>query len=86
MTPFDYVTGLISIILDLGITQIIIGVADIIHQWERVKLYWPHLLWIVFVFFLHACCHRNTNYHFFRFIAGGVPDSLSSPEIGLHQT
>jgi hypothetical protein len=54
MTPFDYVTVLISIILGLGITQIITGVADIIHQWERVKLYWPHLLWIVFVFFLHV--------------------------------
>lgn len=25
-----------------------------IHQWEHVKLYWPHLLWIVFVFFLHV--------------------------------
>jgi len=54
MTPFDYVTVLISIILGLGITQIITGVADIIHQWEKVKLYWPHLLWIVFVFFLHV--------------------------------
>jgi hypothetical protein len=54
MTPFEYVTVLISIILGLGITQIITGVADIIHQWNRVKLYWPHMLWIVFVFFLHV--------------------------------
>jgi hypothetical protein len=54
MTPFEYVTVLISIILGLGITQIITGVADMIHQWERVKLYWPHLMWIVFVFFLHV--------------------------------
>ncbi|MEK6783175.1 MAG: hypothetical protein AABY93_15855 [Bacteroidota bacterium] len=54
MTPFEYVTVLISIILGLGITQIITGVADIIHQWEQIKLYWPHMLWIVFVFFLHV--------------------------------
>ena len=54
MTPFEYVTVLISIILGLGITQVVTGVADIIHQWERVKLYWPHMLWIVFVFFLHV--------------------------------
>ncbi len=52
MTPFEYVTVLISIILGLGITQIVTGIADIIHQWERVKLYWPHLLWILLVFFL----------------------------------
>ena len=52
MTPFEYVTVLISILLGLGITQIVTGIADIIHQWERVTLYWPHLLWILLVFFL----------------------------------
>ena len=44
MTPFEYVTVLISIILGLGITQIVTGVADIIHQWDKMKLYWPHML------------------------------------------
>lgn len=53
MTPFEYVTVLISIILGMGITQIVTGVADLVHQWERVKIYWPHLLWIILVFFLH---------------------------------
>lgn len=24
-----------------------------VHQWDRVKLYWPHMLWIGFIFFLH---------------------------------
>ena len=50
MTPFEYVSVLISIILGLGITQIMSGIADLVHQWDRVKLYWPHLLWIVLVF------------------------------------
>lgn len=53
MTPFDYVTVLISIILGLGITQIVSGLADIIQHWSRVRLFWPHLLWILFTFFLH---------------------------------
>ncbi len=53
MTPFDYVSVLISIILGLGITQIMTGLADLVHQWHRVKLYWPHLLWIILVFILH---------------------------------
>jgi hypothetical protein len=53
MTPFEYVSVLISIVLGLGITQIVTGIADLIHRWEKVKLYWPHLLWIVLVFFLH---------------------------------
>jgi hypothetical protein len=53
MTPFDYVSVLISIILGLGITQIMTGLADLVHQWDRVKLYWPHFLWIILVFILH---------------------------------
>ncbi len=54
MTPFEFVTVLISIILGLGITQIMSGIADQIHQWDKVKLYWPHMLWVVLVFVLHV--------------------------------
>lgn len=54
MSPFEFVTVLISIILGLGITQIMSGIADLIHQWEKVKLYWPHLLWVMLVFILHV--------------------------------
>ncbi len=53
MSPFEFVTVLISIILGLGITQIMSGIADLIHQWGKVKLYWPHMLWVVLVFVLH---------------------------------
>ncbi len=52
MSPFEYVTVLISIILGLGITQIVTGIADLVLQWHRVRIYWPHLLWIILVFFL----------------------------------
>jgi hypothetical protein len=54
MSPFEFVTVLISIILGLGITQIMSGLADLIHQWKTVRLYWPHLLWVVLVFILHV--------------------------------
>lgn len=53
MTPFEYVSVLISIVLGLGITQIVTGTADMIHNSERVRVYWPHVLWVVLVFFLH---------------------------------
>jgi len=53
MTPFEYITVLISIILGLGITQIVTGVADIIHQWDRMRIYWPHAIWILLVFVMH---------------------------------
>jgi hypothetical protein len=54
MTPFEYVVVLISIILGLGITQIMTGIADLVHQWEKVKLYWPHSLWVALVFIMHV--------------------------------
>ncbi len=53
LSPFEYVTVLISIILGLGIAQIVTGLADIIHQWKRIKLYWPHMIWMLIIFFLH---------------------------------
>lgn len=50
--PFEYVTVLISIILGLGITQILTGIADLVQRSGRVIVYWPHLLWILFVMLL----------------------------------
>ncbi len=52
ISAFEYVTVLISIILGLGITQILTGVANLYHKMERVKFYWPHALWVVFVLIL----------------------------------
>lgn len=53
MSSFEYVTVLISIILGLGITHILTGIADLIHKSERVTLYWPHIIWVLFVLLLH---------------------------------
>ncbi len=53
ISPFEYVTVLISIILGLGITQVLTGIADLIHQSNRVKLYWPHVLWVIVILILH---------------------------------
>lgn len=53
MTPFEYVSVLISIILGLGITVLLTGLADIIRRWKTVTLYWPYAIWIIIVFILH---------------------------------
>lgn len=53
MSPFEYVAVLVSIILGLGITQIITGLADALHQ-KNVRFYWPHVLWVLLVFILHV--------------------------------
>lgn len=53
ISPFEYVTVLMSIILGLGISQILTGVADLFHKSQKVRLYWPHTLWVLFVLVLH---------------------------------
>ncbi|QOI98670.1 MAG: hypothetical protein HRU69_14785 [Flammeovirgaceae bacterium] len=53
MTPFEYVIVLISIILGLGITVILSGVAGLIRQWRKMAVYWPYLIWVVLVFVMH---------------------------------
>jgi hypothetical protein len=53
MTPFEYVIVLISIILGLGITTILTGVAEFIKHPPSGRFYPPYAIWIVLVFFLH---------------------------------
>ena len=54
ISAFEYVTVFISIILGLGVTQILTGIADLVHQSNRVKVYWPHLVWVLLVLVLHV--------------------------------
>ena len=53
ISPFEYVSILVSIILGLGITQILSAFSDLLYNYKKVSFYWPHTLWIVFILFLH---------------------------------
>ena len=54
ISAFEYVSVFISIILGLGVTQILTGIADLVHQNDRVKIYWPHLIWILLALVMHV--------------------------------
>jgi hypothetical protein len=53
MSPFEYVTVLISIILGLGITLVLTGIAEIIRGWKMIKHFGPYHIWIALAFILH---------------------------------
>lgn len=53
ISAFEYVSILVSIILGLGITQILSSFSDLLYRHKKIKFYWPHSIWIVFVLFLH---------------------------------
>jgi MFS superfamily sulfate permease-like transporter len=53
MSPFEYVVVLVSIIIGLGITLVLTGIAQLLREEQRVKLFWPYLIWIGLVFVMH---------------------------------
>jgi len=52
--PFSYLSVLISIILGLGITQLLTGLGRLINGRTRVRWYWPVVLWTVLLLVIHV--------------------------------
>jgi len=50
MTPFAYLSVLISIVLGLGVTELLAGVQRLVHARERVRFHWLSLTWSGLVF------------------------------------
>jgi|GEM_PF-422296 len=53
VVPFEYISILVSIILGLGMTQLLSSFTDLLYNHRKVRFYWPQLAWVVFVLFLH---------------------------------
>jgi hypothetical protein len=47
---FDYVMVLASVIIGLGVTHLLTGVAVIVQHPDRPKVYWIHLTWVAATF------------------------------------
>ena len=50
MTTFEYIAVLVSIIVGLGITQLLAGVGRLIDDGRETKPYWIHLVWTAYAF------------------------------------
>lgn len=50
MEPFEYVVVLISLILGLGVAQLLNGVADMVAQFKKTKFSAAHCIFIVVIF------------------------------------
>ena len=53
ISAFEYVSILVSIILGLGITQVLASFSDLLYDYKKISFYWPHTCWVVFILFLH---------------------------------
>ena len=54
MDDFAYLSVLISIVLGLGVTQLLSGVVALIRERRRARMYWPVPVWIVTLFLVHV--------------------------------
>lgn len=50
MTFFEYISVFVSIIVALGITQLLLGLSRLIEKPEGQRVYWVHLVWVVWLF------------------------------------
>ncbi len=53
MEPFEYVVVLFSLILGLGIAQLLTGIADVLSNLKNVKVGYAHTIMVFNVFLLH---------------------------------
>lgn len=53
MDPFEYTVVLISLILGFGLSQILMGVSDVLTHFKETKLGLQHSILVLIVFFLH---------------------------------
>jgi hypothetical protein len=50
MGMFEYVMVVASIVVGLGMTHLLQGLAEIVQHPRRTKVYWVHLLWVGWAF------------------------------------
>ena len=54
MEPFSHLSVLLSIILGLAITQVLQGLGRLIQARERVRFYWPPVLWALVLLVIYV--------------------------------
>ena len=54
MDAFAHLSVLLSIVLGLGITNLLMGLARIVQLRKRVRLYWPTILWSLTLLLIHV--------------------------------
>jgi hypothetical protein len=54
MDAFAHLSVLISIVLGLGITNLLMGLARIVQMRGRVKVFWPTIVWALVLLLIHV--------------------------------
>lgn len=79
MSPFEYLSVLISVIVGLGVSHLLTSLARLIQRRHEVKLHAPTLLWMATLFVVQIQiwwafynARQDSNWNFFSFLAALV--------------
>ncbi|HEX2188856.1 MAG TPA: hypothetical protein VHG51_08165 [Longimicrobiaceae bacterium] len=50
MSPFEFVSVIISVVIGLGLTHLLTGLVGLVQRGRQVRFYWLHLLWLALLF------------------------------------
>jgi len=52
--PFEFLIGLYTIIVGLGISLLVRSIGQMIEGRSRIRLYWVHTAWLALIFMAHV--------------------------------
>ena len=52
MSLFEFIVGMVSIVLALAVAQLFVGVAELMQRRDRVRFFLPHSIWVVNLFLI----------------------------------
>jgi cell division protein FtsW (lipid II flippase) len=75
MDAFGYISVIFSVVIGLGMSQLLTGMVELVKARRRVKFYWVHLLWVTLTFTGHIFLWWTMwnlrllkDWHFFSFL------------------
>jgi hypothetical protein len=54
VTIFEYLSVAVSIVLGLGLAQVLGGLSSVARSWKTVTPYWVHTVWVFMILLLHV--------------------------------
>ena len=53
MDAFSYLSVMASVVVGLGLTQLLAGIGNFVQIRRRVQFYWLHTMWVMLLIILH---------------------------------
>jgi hypothetical protein len=50
MSPFDYISVVLAVVVGLGLSHLLLGIVEMLRHRGRMRFYWIHSIWIALTF------------------------------------